>query len=586
MTPESVYRLTAEMASFHARALDEIGSLYYTREGYDDFYAGKGSTYPDLNGGVGILFEQASVRGHRQESENGTLTFPFAIRNQVVSSLSTLRAALELRSRLLAHQRMFFKSALVEADRTPVRAYVFSAPGDPVRAYHFLDLLHQHGIKAYALSRQVRIGEQDFLPGESYLVPTQQPQYRLITSIFETQTSFTDSLFYDVSTWTLPPAFHLSFAAYRSKTLPAELLGQRADRPVFPQGTVRGAANAYAYVFSWDAYYAPRALYRLLKSGVQAKVATHPFEARIDSGGQRFGYGTVMIPAGGKDGLLRARMDSVARLDGVQVFALETGLSMRGIDVGSPSFEPVVRPRVMVAVGEGVSASEAGESWYVLERRFDMDVSLVETGRFRSVVLNRYTCVVLPSGSYRTVDSTGVAALARWVEDGGTLILQGEAVEWGLKRKLANGKLKSLQTPVKDERRAYADATRDLGAQKIGGVILEVQIDPSHPMGYGYAESRVAVFRQGTVFLEPSENPYATPLQYTDFPLVSGYLSANNEALLRMVSGRGRGRVILMPDSPMFRSFWYGTDKLLLNGIFFGRMIQPETTERVKVGSR
>ena len=27
--------------------LDKIGSLYYSKEDYDDFYFGKGSTYPD-----------------------------------------------------------------------------------------------------------------------------------------------------------------------------------------------------------------------------------------------------------------------------------------------------------------------------------------------------------------------------------------------------------------------------------------------------------------------------------------------------------------------------------------------------------
>jgi hypothetical protein len=40
-------------------------------------YYGKGSSYPDINGSVGILFEQASSRGHAQESANGIITFPF-----------------------------------------------------------------------------------------------------------------------------------------------------------------------------------------------------------------------------------------------------------------------------------------------------------------------------------------------------------------------------------------------------------------------------------------------------------------------------------------------------------------------------
>ena len=99
--------LTAAIGNFHAKFLDSIGSMYFTKEGYDDFYYGKGSTYPDINGAVGILFEQASSRGHAQETDNGLLTFPFTIRNQFVTSLSTLEAARALRKEMLAFQRDF-----------------------------------------------------------------------------------------------------------------------------------------------------------------------------------------------------------------------------------------------------------------------------------------------------------------------------------------------------------------------------------------------------------------------------------------------------------------------------------------------
>ena len=50
--------------SYYAKALDEIGTLYFTREVYDRTYPGYGSSYPDYLGGIGILFEQASSRGH------------------------------------------------------------------------------------------------------------------------------------------------------------------------------------------------------------------------------------------------------------------------------------------------------------------------------------------------------------------------------------------------------------------------------------------------------------------------------------------------------------------------------------------
>ena len=39
-------------------------------------FLSKGSAYPDINGGIGILFEQASSRGYNQYTENGLLTFP------------------------------------------------------------------------------------------------------------------------------------------------------------------------------------------------------------------------------------------------------------------------------------------------------------------------------------------------------------------------------------------------------------------------------------------------------------------------------------------------------------------------------
>ncbi|MCF7689749.1 MAG: hypothetical protein K9N01_15770, partial [Cephaloticoccus sp.] len=99
-TMQQVFALTRKVAGYHQRVLDQHGVLYFSEQGYDDFYPGKGSTYPDLHGTIGILFEQASARGHAQENENGLLTFAFAIRNQVFTSFSSLEAAIDLRTEL------------------------------------------------------------------------------------------------------------------------------------------------------------------------------------------------------------------------------------------------------------------------------------------------------------------------------------------------------------------------------------------------------------------------------------------------------------------------------------------------------
>ncbi len=105
LTPKINQELTKEIGTYHVKALDKIGSLYFSEENYDDYYYGKGSTFPDVNGSIGILFEQASSRGHIQESENGLLTFPFTIRNQFTTALSTIEAAKNMRTKLLDYQK-------------------------------------------------------------------------------------------------------------------------------------------------------------------------------------------------------------------------------------------------------------------------------------------------------------------------------------------------------------------------------------------------------------------------------------------------------------------------------------------------
>jgi hypothetical protein len=63
------------------------------------------------------LFEQASARGHAQESANGILTFPFTIRNQFTTSLSSLQAAYEMRKELLEYQRDFYINAKMKVKK-------------------------------------------------------------------------------------------------------------------------------------------------------------------------------------------------------------------------------------------------------------------------------------------------------------------------------------------------------------------------------------------------------------------------------------------------------------------------------------
>jgi len=584
LTPERTFELTARIASFHAERLDEIGSLYYSRESFDDFYIGKGSTYPDLNGAVGILFEQASTRGFVRESVHGEFDFPFGVRNQVKVSFSTLEAAHKLRPELLKHQRDFYVSALEEAQRTKPKAYVFGSPDDPARVFHFLELLRAHRIDVHELARDLEIGDKEFGRGWAYIVPVRQPQYRLLTALFETRTSFQDSLFYDVSTWTMPLAFGLPNAELRS--LPrSRTMGAPVERPEFPRGRLVGGERPYAYLFEWKGYYAPRALNRLLREEVKAKVATRPFRAETEEGKKGFDYGTIMVPMGIQEE--QASVDSLIALiaaeDGMEVFALRSGLSVGGIDLGSPRFAMLKKPEVLLVVGDGVSSYDAGEVWHLLDQRYDMDLSMVAAENLDRVDLDRYTAVVMVEGWYGRIHGSEKRALKRWLEGGGTLVAMGGAAKWAVGDSLVAGKFKKTEEDTVRVRRAYADLARDRGARVIGGAIFAAHLDRTHPLGYGYRDTTISVFRRGTIFAELSKSPYAVPLQYAEEPLLSGYISQENEEVLAgsaaiSVGSAGKGRVITIMDRVNFRAFWYGTNKLFANALFFGSIIDGRST--------
>ncbi|MES2798199.1 MAG: M14 family metallopeptidase, partial [Bacteroidota bacterium] len=153
LTPKKNIELTEKFGKFQAEGMDGIKSLYFTKEGYDDFYYGKGSTFPDVQGAMGILFEQASSRGHLQETQNGLLSFPFTIKNQFVASLSTLKASLSMRNELLDYQRDFFS----QTNTDPIKAFVFGGAGDKWSVAEMVKILRQHEINVYELDKPVQL---------------------------------------------------------------------------------------------------------------------------------------------------------------------------------------------------------------------------------------------------------------------------------------------------------------------------------------------------------------------------------------------------------------------------------------------
>jgi len=571
LTPKMNQELTAEIGTYHARALDKIGSLYYSEENYDDYYYGKGSTFPDVNGSIGILFEQGSSRGHIQETENGLLTFPFTIRNQFTTALSTIEAAKNMRVKILNYQRDFYNDVRSEAAKSKTKSFVFGDRKDAAKAWHLAEILNRHNIKFNELASDVIIGGKSYIKGNSYVVPMNQKNHRLIKAMFEKRTAFTDSLFYDISAWTFPLAFNLDYS--EQSTLANA--GSEVTNFSPLSGNISEKSN-YAYLFEWNEYYTPKALNSIVEKGLRAKVAKSPFSVE----GKQYDYGTILIPVQNQDlnaDELYIFLEGVAQESRLQINSVGTGLT-KGIDLGSNDFDPIKKQKVAILVGSGISSYDAGEIWHLFDTRFNMQLTKLDMAYLSNIDLSKYTDLIIPSTSSQGggLEKKYAEKIKEWVKDGGTLIGYRNVAEWLNKNEVITLKFRKDTLVAKNI--SFAKKGDFNGAQVTGGAIFEAKLDRSHPINYGYKNDKLALFRNTNVYIEPNKNSYNNPIQYTDNPLLSGYISEENLELMKgsvpfQVKKVGKGRVIVFTDNTNFRAFWYGTNKLLMNAIFFGKMM-------------
>lgn len=594
LTPAINQTLTARIGDYHARAFDEAGILYFSGEGYDDFFMGKGSTYPDLFGCVGILFEQPSSRGAQQDVVNGRLTFPDSIANQFRASLSSIEATSALKDELLTYQRNFYVQRKAASGH-----FLASAEGDPTRLREFVRLLRGHDIEVEVLSKEFTAGKQRFAAHTTLAIPLDQPQSTYLQTLWNAQLTFEENVFYDVSTWTMPWAFDLDHTrtavrGARTQPLPDDFLRTSKTLPT----------SRIGYLIDWRDSDAPALLYDLLEMGANVRVAQKPFSAKtVDAGEVDFGYGTLLVSGEiGKaiPALAITRLQQAAA-EGLAVFSVASSLTATGIDLGSRDFHVLSLPKVALVTGPGTAAYDTGEIWHLLDQRVDMPITMIDSYRVASTDLSSYSHIIL-TNPLRLLSDRAIGTLKSFVEGGGVLWAQGAAtIDWLAKEGLTSvvwrqtqaqqnqGELSNLMAEetidttavasLLPERRPFAAAQDEAAFKLVRGAILEGNLDISHPLGYGYQDTQLPMFRRNARFMERAVNAYSSPVVYTDTPLLSGYMSAENQALVGgsasvVVDAMGDGAMVLGLDVSTFRAFWWGSQRLLVNAVFFGELLE------------
>ncbi|WP_223271591.1 M14 family zinc carboxypeptidase [Colwellia hornerae] len=590
LTPSANSALTKLLATFHAAALDKSNRLYFSEENFDDFYYGKGSTYPDINGGVGILFEQASSRGMQQNSDNGLLTFEFGIQNHVLTSLSTIEGAWQHKAKLLSYQKNFYKESEKLANKESFSGYLLHETHDLYRLNVLLDKLKQHQIKAYPLTEDFRLAGVVYAKEHSVYVPLDQRQYRVVQALFSQQTQFEDNTFYDVSGWTMPLAMDIDF--YRvGRTWGLKLADNAWEKPTKIADNSSIEPQAYAYAFEWHHFLAPKLLNDLLNKGIKAKVATKPFSSRLKIDGKMsnkyFARGSIIIPAGIQTQLnWRDIVTQSSQEIDIPINSLSTGLTVKGIDIGSGSLQLLAPVKVLMLGGKGVSQYESAEMLFYLDDTLSIPVTVVEQQRLAKIELSVYSHIIMVDGKYDSLGQDDADKIAAWIKSGGVIFGQKRGAKF-----LSEYQLLAMNFVTTNEINQlfdtddlrYQDKDKLAGRKRIAGAIFESTLDTSHPLAYGYTDNRLPLFRNSTLILQHSSKPFISVANYNARPLLSGYADKNmvnrvaNSAAI-VAHDYGNGRVIASTDNLAFRGYWLGSAKLIANSLFFAKAFSASAT--------
>jgi hypothetical protein len=579
-TPLKNVELTAALGDFHAAALDKTKQLYFTQESFDDFYYGKGSTYPDAHGSIGILFEQASSRGHLQDSDHGTLKFTDTIQNQVTTSLSTFAGALANKQGILDYQIDFAEQTKDLIKEDDLAGYILNEKFDQSRFSKMLEILSAHQIQYFPLSKDVKVDGQTFDSINSMFVPLDQPQYRLIKSLFSTRKSFDDNTFYDVSNWNLPLAFNILYQA-------VERQPKLDKQAVTTSVTVNPELlpDAYAYAFSWQDYQAPKLLQRLLANKVKVKLAGEAFFAQTSQGGMSFSAGAVIVPmALEQPANLLDIIESQSRGLDMPIHSVTSGLTRQGIDIGSRKMINITQPKVLLVGGRGTSQYEVGEVWYYLDQHVDMPVSITDLEQLDKLSLSSYTHIIWVQGMYKQVPDKTVKKIESWLNAGGILIGQKSAANWFSDKKWLKAGFKSdseIKLAFETTGLTYKDQEALKAKQRIAGAVFETQLDLSHPLAFGFTSTSLAMFRNSALVMRQPDKPFVTVAGYVKSPLIAGYSA---DELQKLISGSaavvshnfGKGKVIGFATNVNFRGVWYGTSRLMSNAIFMAGFINAQ----------
>jgi len=560
----------------NANYFNERGWLFFTEERFDLLYMGFGDTYPSFNGAVGMTYEMpGNTRGGLTVvTRNGdTLTLKDRIDRHFITSMASIEVCSQHADTLIDEFTKYFE---IPAEKK--KEYIYLVKNTKHFALAQMSaLLDQHKIRySYCTTTKEMTGlsyltgvHEKFIAEENDLIiDTRQPNSKLIKVLFEPNTVLSDSLTYDITAWSLPFAYGLD----------AYIIEKKPEVHTDMHEAKLNASNrgpVYAFFVPWEDMGDAKLLSCLLESDIRVRRAGKSIYFQ----GKTFPAGSLIITRSDNKKLNDRWPDRVIKLisqHNQEVFTVSSTSDIRETNIGSQFHSLIDKPRIALAYGQGTYATQCGEIWYYFDQEIRYPLSRIATEDLMDMDLSKYDVLIFPDGYYMDLmGDSGFDNIEKWVRMGGHLILFKDAVDsFTGKDKFS---LKKYEVSQDDDTcltgsSVYRNIGRDYLTHTSLGSLLNVHLDNSHPLAYGYSKTYISL-HSGSDLYELLRDGWNVGYTGDKVKIVSGFAGYKHkdylsDKLIFGVEEVGRGKVVYLLDDVLFRGFWNSGKLMIFNALF------------------
>lgn len=551
--------------------------------------------YQHYHGGVRILSEAASCKictpitiaketlreargfnprvaaaNHPLPWSGGEWTIADIVAYERIATMALLDNAAQGRERWLRNFYLVHKAAV---EREAPYAFVIPATGrDPGATVEMLQALQFGRVEIERATAPFTAGGVRY-EVDTYVIRLAQPYGAFAKTLLEIQTYPDLRLYpggppkppYDITAQTLGLQFGVETAQI-DHPFGADLRRIGPDELTVPKAQIAGAQSGTALLGA-EANDSVRAINAILGGEVGAGATVARLTAPWTVGETEYAPGTYVV----RDFDVAALTALAGRYRLPLVFAPD--------DVPAPEAQGLRMPRIGLYRSYKANAMDEGWARFVLEGYAFPFTTVRDADLRQGDLLDHFDCLILahqpareildgnsvreyPAEYSGGIGERGASNLRRFVDAGGTLIALDAACELAIEH---------LYLPV-------TNALAGLKAEQFyaPGALFRIIVDPTHPLGWGFARDTAALYLNGPAFevrTAPGEREH--PAIVAHYPhsntLLSGWVLgpehiAGKAAIVELPVGRGRA--ILFGFRPHFRAQTRGTYRLLFNAIY------------------